>query len=147
MKYSEGKLGRIFVIRLEHGDIIHEEIENFAKEKEIKSAALIIVGGVNKDSKIVVGPENDDDRPVNPMELILKNAHEVTGTGTLFPDENGNPMLHMHIACGRENNTITGCIRKGVVTWNLLEIILIEIKGLTSYRKFEEHLGFFTLQP
>lgn len=30
MKYSEAKQGRIFVIRLEDGDVIHEEIEKFA---------------------------------------------------------------------------------------------------------------------
>ncbi|MDY6863052.1 MAG: DUF296 domain-containing protein, partial [Thermodesulfobacteriota bacterium] len=29
MKYSQAKPGRIFVIRLEDGDIIHEEIEKF----------------------------------------------------------------------------------------------------------------------
>ena len=147
MRYSEGNLGRVFVIRLEHGDIIHESIENFAKEKGIKSAFLIIVGGVDKDSRIVVGPEDDEATPVNPMEYILKNAHEITGTGTLFPDENGNPMLHMHIACGRKENTITGCIRRGVKTWNLLEVILIEISNVNSYREFDKKLGFYTLQP
>ena len=31
MKYSEAKPGRIFVIRLEDGDIVHEAIESFAK--------------------------------------------------------------------------------------------------------------------
>ncbi len=30
MKYSQARLGRIFVIRLEDGDIIHEELEKFA---------------------------------------------------------------------------------------------------------------------
>lgn len=29
MKYSEAKQGRIFVIRLEDGDIVHEELERF----------------------------------------------------------------------------------------------------------------------
>ena len=147
MKYKETNLGRIFIIRLEHGDIIHETIENFAKEKGIKAAALIIVGGADKDSTIVVGPENDNARPVNPMKFILENAHEITGTGTLFPDENGNPMLHMHISCGRGTNNVTGCIRTGVKTWNLLEIILFELHDVGSFRKFDKELGFFTLQP
>ena len=147
MRYSEGNLGRVFVIRLEHGEVIHESIENFAKKKNIKSAFLIIVGGVDKDSKLVVGPADDNERPVNPMEFIIENAHEVTGTGTLFLDENGEPMLHMHIACGRENKTVTGCIRRGVKCWNLLEIILIEITDVNSYRKFNPQLGFHLLQP
>ena len=37
MKYSQAKQGRVFVIRLEDGDVIHEEIEKFAREKGIKT--------------------------------------------------------------------------------------------------------------
>ena len=147
MKYREGRLGRIFVIRLEHGDVIHETIEKFAKEQDIKTAALIIVGGVDKDSTIVVGPEDDNAEPVNPITFILEKAHEVTGTGTLFPDEEGEPMLHMHIACGREDKTVTGCIRRGVKCWKLLEIILFELTDISSFRKLNKRLGFYTLQP
>ncbi len=147
MRYSEANLGRIFIIRLENGDVIHETVEQFAKDKGIKAASFFIVGGVDKDSTIVVGPEDDNASPVNPMTLVLEKAHEVTGTGTLFPDENGNPMIHMHIACGREDKTVTGCIRKGVKCWNLLEIILFELTGTNSYRKFNKSLGFYTLQP
>ena len=32
MKYSEAKQGRTFIIRLEDGDILHEKIEEFARE-------------------------------------------------------------------------------------------------------------------
>jgi len=35
MKYSEAERGRVFVIRLEDGDVIHESIEGFAKEHGI----------------------------------------------------------------------------------------------------------------
>lgn len=35
MKYSEAKQGRIFVIRLEDGDIVHEELERFAREQSM----------------------------------------------------------------------------------------------------------------
>ncbi len=56
MKYSEAKQGRTFVIRLEDGDVIHEEIEKFAREKSIYAASLIIVGGADEGSKLVVGP-------------------------------------------------------------------------------------------
>jgi predicted DNA-binding protein with PD1-like motif len=42
------------------------------------------------------------------MAHIIEDVHEIFGTGTLFPDEEGNPVLHMHMACGRNNNTVTG---------------------------------------
>jgi predicted DNA-binding protein with PD1-like motif len=85
MRYSEAKPGRVFVIRLEDGDIFHEEIERFAKGKGIGRAYLNVVGGADKESLLVVGPEESRAYPVNPMVHELYDAHEVVGTGTLFP--------------------------------------------------------------
>ena len=56
MRYSTARMGRIFVIRLEDGEVLHETIERFAAEQGIGAAALIIVGGVDEGSKLVVGP-------------------------------------------------------------------------------------------
>ena len=86
MKYSQAQQGRIFVIRLEHGDVIHEEIEKLAREQSIKAAALIIIGGAEENSTLIVGPEDGKAKSVNPMEHRLDGVHEITGTGTLFPD-------------------------------------------------------------
>ena len=66
MKYSEAKLGRVFIIRLEDGEIVHEVIEAFAAEHAIRAASLIILGGSDEGSKLVIGPENGrilSDRP------------------------------------------------------------------------------------
>ncbi len=92
MKYSEAKQGRIFLIRLEDGDIVHEEIEKFAKEKNINAAAVTILGGAAGDSTLIVGPGDGEARPVVPVKRILGNVHEVVGAGTLFPDDEGNPL-------------------------------------------------------
>jgi len=147
MKYAEAKLGRVFVIRLEDGEIVHEVVEKFAKDQGIRAAGLIILGGANDGSKLVVGPEEKDARPVNPMELELDNVTEVAGVGTLFPDEEGNPMLHMHMACGRNDSTVTGCIRKGVRVWQIMEIIFYELVGTTGKRYLDPKLGFKLLIP
>lgn len=40
MKSCEGNIGRIFVLRLEHGDKLPQVLEDFAGEKQIKSAAV-----------------------------------------------------------------------------------------------------------
>lgn len=147
MKVSQAKQGRIFVIRLEDGDIVHEEIERFAREKSIKAAALIIVGGADKDSRLIVGPEKARATPIVPVEHVLQNVHEVAGTGTIFPDEEGNPMLHMHMACGRYSSTITGCVRRGVKVWHIMEIILFELIESTGVRIFKPEMGFSLLEP
>jgi predicted DNA-binding protein with PD1-like motif len=147
MKYSEAKQGRIFIIRLEDGEVIHEEIEKFAHEQSITAAALIILGGADKGSKLVVGPEHGRINPVVPMERILDNVHEIVGTGTIFPDKENKPVLHMHIACGRKRSTVTGCVRRGVKTWHVLEIILFELAGTTAARIPDSATGFELLNP
>jgi len=101
MQYSQAQRGRTFVLRLEDGETVHEEIERFAREQGITAAALIIIGGAAGESRLIVGPERGDARPVIPATHILGDVHEVAGTGTLFPDDEGAPAVHLHMACGR----------------------------------------------
>ena len=147
MKYSEAKQGRVFIIRLEDGDVLHESIETFAREHSIKAAALIVLGGADQGSKLVVGPEQGRSRPIVPLERILHNVHEVTGTGTLFPNAAGQPFLHMHLACGREEQTITGCVRRGIKVWHVMEVILWELTDTSAQRLPDQATGFDLLQP
>jgi len=147
MKYSEAKPGRTFVIRLEDGDILHESIESFALEKDIKAAALIVLGGADKESKLIVGPKEGRSEKIVPLEQLLAEVNEVTGTGTIFPDEEGSPTLHMHIACGHEDKTVTGCVRRGVKVWHIMEVVLWELTGSTAVRRLEENLVFKLLHP
>ncbi len=147
MKYSKAQQGRIFVIRLEDGDIVHEEIERLARQHSISAAALIIVGGANHGSQLVVGPEQGKARPVRPMKHVLDGVHEVAGVGTLFPDEEGSPVLHMHLACGRNGETVTGCVRTGVCVWEVMEAILIELVDTTGQRILDLETGFKLLEP
>ena len=147
MKFSECKRGRTFVIRLEHGDVLHEAIEKFAREMSILAGVLVVVGGADKGSTLVTGPESGDAFPVEPLSRVLDNVHEIAGTGTLFPDEKGQPLLHMHIACGRRDSTTTGCIREGVKVWQVMEVILIELTQTGSVRVFDANTGFHLLDP
>lgn len=147
MMYSQADQGRVFIIRLEDGDIIHEQIEKFAQEKNIKAAYLVILGGVDKNSTLITGPEKGRAKPVIPLEHVLEDVHEIAGTGTIFPDEQGKAVLHMHIACGRKDSAVTGCVRKGVKTWHVLEIILTELINTNAVRAFDTTTGFGLLRP
>jgi predicted DNA-binding protein with PD1-like motif len=147
MKYSEAKYGRIFVIRLEDGDILHECVEEFAGENSIKAGFLIAVGGADKGSKLVVGPEEGRAASINPMEYVLNKVHEITGTGTIFINEQGEPKLHMHVVGGRKDTTKTGCVRKGLKVWHVMEIILVELKSSKAMRKLDKNTGFELLEP
>ena len=147
MKYSEAKQGRVFVIRLEDGDIVHEQVEALARKEGVRAGALVIVGGADAGSRLVVGPEKARADAVVPMAAILGGVHEATGTGTLFPDDTGNPILHMHMACGRQRNTVTGCIRAGVSVWQVMEAVLFELTDTTGIRLPDRQTGFKLLNP
>jgi len=147
MKYSEAKLGRVFVLRLEDGEIIHQIVEKFAQKKNIKSASVILLGGADKDSRIVVGPKQSRVLPIEPMEYILKDAYETAGVGTIFPNDKGEPVLHMHCVFGRGEDVKAGCIRRGVKTWYVVEAIIFEIVGSKAIRKLDSKTGFELLEP
>lgn len=147
MKYSEAKLGRVFVLRLEDGDILHESIEAFARAQGIRAAALIALGGADKGSRLVVGPEEGRSEPVVPMEYVLGNVHEVAGVGTLFPDMMGRPVLHMHMAAGRGGDAKSGCVRLGVRVWQVVEVVLWELAGASGRRLHDPATGFELLEP
>lgn len=146
MKFSECKPGRIFVLCLENGDIVHEEIEQFARDHSIAAASLVIIGGADTGSKLIVGPDQENEIPVTSLEYVLDNVHEIAGTGTLFPDEQGNPVLHMHMACGRNASTRTGCIRRGVKVWRIMEVVLFELVESKGKRELDPGTGFTLLK-
>ena len=145
MKACEGRLGRVFVIRLEDGDVIPECIERFAEEKGISVGHVILVGGIGE-GEIVVGPRRSEERPPEPMLLPVDGAHEVAGVGVLAPDKNGKPVLHIHASLGRSGNTLSGCLRPGVKTWLVGEVILYEILDTHATRLRDEESGFVLLE-
>ena len=112
MKACEGRLGRVFVIRLEDGDVVPGCIERFAEEKGISVGHVTLVGGIGS-GEIVVGPRNSEERPPQPMLLPVDGAHEVVGVGILAPGPDGKPSLHIHAALGHSGQTMTGCLRPG----------------------------------
>lgn len=147
MKWSEAKSGRVFILRLEEGEVIHEEIEKFASDMGISSGYVLILGGAGKGSRVVVGPEDQEADRILPMEAVLENAYEVAGVGTLFPNSDGKIVLHLHASFGRDGKSITGCIRRGVKTWLVLEVIIHEIKSSGAVRLFDKKTGFEILEP
>jgi predicted DNA-binding protein with PD1-like motif len=147
MNYAQATMGRIFIIRLVHGEVLHACIETFAQEKGIRLATVIALGGADKGSRLVVGPEQGESQPIVPLEHLLDNVYEIAGVGTLAPNASGAPLLHMHAAAGRKENSVCGCVRRGVITWHVLEVVVIEMVNETTRRVVEPESGFELLQP
>ncbi len=146
MKACEGRIGRVFMIRLEDEDVVPQCIERFAEEKGVSVGHAILVGGIGA-GDVVVGPRRSVERPPEPMLLPIDGAHEVVGVGVLAPNEDGRPILHIHAALGRSGQTMTGCLRQGVTTWLVGEVILYEILGADVLRIKDKQSGFELLDP
>lgn len=104
-------------------------------------------GGADSASALVVGPEEGRSSPIVPMEHVLRDVHEVAGVGTLFPNAEGQPVLHMHATAGRGAEAVTGCVRLGVHVWRVLEVVLWELTETTGRRVFDPTTGFELLEP
>ena len=146
MKWSEGHVGRVFVIRLEDGDVLPRSIEDFASKNGVTVGHAVLIGGIGG-GQVVVGPRDSSERPPDPMLHPVEGAHEVVGLGILAPGENGKPVLHIHAALGRSGHTVTGCLRPGVDTWLVGEVILYEILGTRAARLMDRERGLALLEP
>lgn len=142
MDYTEAKTGRVFILRLHQGERINEVAEKFAAEKQVQSAVCFFLGGAEDKNKVVVGPKDGKIFPPEPMVTLLKGVHEGCGVGTIFTDEQGKPKLHMHASFGRNDNTVTGCVRLGVDVWQIGEVVILELTGASARRAKDKDTGF-----
>lgn len=141
MKACEGQIGRVFILRLEDGDVVPGCIESFAEENRISVGHVILIGGIGG-GEVVVGPRDSKEMPPQPMALPIDGAHEVVGAGIIAPGEDGKPILHIHASLGRSGQTTTGCLRLGVTTWLVGEAIIYEITGADCARLPDKASGF-----
>ena len=140
MQVSEGKINRVFVLRLEDGEQLTDCVEQLARDREIGSALVLLVGGA-RDGALVVGPEHTTLSKPEPMIEKFSEAREILGVGTIFASDEG-PKLHLHASCGRGTETLTGCTRLGVHAFLVAEIVILEITGLKASRKPDAISGF-----
>jgi predicted DNA-binding protein with PD1-like motif len=146
MRYCEGHVGRVFVLRLEEGERIPDVIEQFAEAKGVQRATVLLLGGIDDGSKVVVGPEEGRGDEIVPLVHTLKGIQEILGVGTIFPDEQGRPILHLHGASGREGGASVGCTRAGVDVWLVGEVVILEIQGIDAVRKKDPRSGLSLLE-
>jgi len=138
MDYQIGRPGRVIVARGFDGEQIYEQIERLAAKEQVRSAAVILIGGVGA-AKVVVGPKRTTG-PIAPQFVQFDDAREVAGVGTIFCDESG-PKLHLHSAFGRGREALVGCPRGGASVFCVLEVVIIEIDGIDAARTLDPQTG------
>ena len=136
MEYTTGAVGRCVCIRLHEGDAVYKSVQDVAAKENISAGVVFAVGGV-KNGAVVVGPIDQNERPLKTMIEQFSDARELVGVGTLFKNEEGEPKLHMHASIGKGTTPITGCPRLNLDCWLVTEIIILELTGVAAVRAKE----------
>lgn len=129
MRSAQLASGRVFVLRLTDGEILHETVESFCRENGILRASVSLTGAVDRGSVLVSGPRYPIEGKVSPETIVLEAPCELTGAGTVFPDEDGNPVSHLHGAVGRKGFSATGDLCHGMAVWLVMEAVVQELIG------------------
>ncbi len=142
MQYSEGSLGRVYVLRMDDEEDMLESIQRFVRVKGIESGMMLFLGAM-KNGSAVTGPEKPVIPPVPHFEAF-DSAWEVFGMATIYQSTEG-PKIHMHSSFGRGRASLIGCIRDRASVYLTLEAVLIEFKGLDARREPDEKTGLYLL--
>ena len=136
MEYTTGAVGRCVCIRLHEGDPVYRSIQDVADREGINAGVAFVIGGV-KNGAVVVGPVDQDERPLRTTVENFADAREIAGVGTLFRNEAGEMKLHMHASIGKGTAPIVGCPRLGLDCWLVNEVIILELTGVNAVRAKE----------
>ena len=142
MQYSEGRLGRVFVLRMDHGEDLIESLQKFLQEKKIESCTALFMGALC-DGMAVTGPKLPV-VPPSPNYEAYESAWEVFGMATVYPSVEG-PKLHIHSSLGRGRQSLMGCIRDRAAVYLIVEAVLFEICGLAAERAWDEKMQLYLL--
>lgn len=143
MRYTKGSVKRIFVLKLDDGDVMIDEISGLAKKEKIKTAVFVFLGALKK-GDIVTGPK----KPVIPPEpnwKKFKNAWEAMGIGTIFAGKTG-PQIHIHTSMGQKDKVLTGCVRKNSSIFLVIEAVVFELTGVNASKDLDPKTGLNLLK-
>lgn len=135
MQYTEGQIGRIFVVRIDDGEDMLTSLRQFVQDRGIQAGSVVFLGAL-MEGKMVTGPEEPVIPPV-PHYVFFEGGWEVFGVGTIYPGE-GGPHIHLHSSVGRAGHALTGCLRETAVTYLIVEAVIYEITGLSARKEFDQ---------
>ncbi|WNY24500.1 PPC domain-containing DNA-binding protein [Methanolapillus millepedarum] len=139
MDYRVGQVGRVFTIRIDHGEDILESIKTVAVREKVKMANFVLLGAIEA-GNLVAGPK-ENVRPPNKLWFSYEDAHEIVGVGNLFW-ENGAPVLHLHAGLGKGASVLVGCVRKENIAFMVTEVFMYELTGFEAERVWSDAEGY-----
>lgn len=143
MKYTQGTIGRVFLLKFEDDDILLQELSALAKKEKIKAATLVFIGALKK-GDLVTGPKKPVIPPA-PNKVYFKDGWEVLGVGTIFTNKTG-PQIHIHASLGKNKQVLTGCVRGKSKVFLVIEAIIFELKGVKATKSIDSQTGLNLLK-
>lgn len=137
MQYTEGQIGRVFVVRIDDGEDMLLSLRQFVLDKNIQAGSIHFLGALMS-GRMVTGPEEPVIPPV-PHFVMFEGGWEIFGVGTIYPGE-GGPHIHYHASVGRSGHALTGCLREKAITYLIVEAVIMEFTGLSARREFDEKM-------
>ena len=138
MKYTQGTLGRVFLLKFEDEDILIDKLSLFVTKERVKAATMIFIGALKK-GDLVTGPKKPV-IPPQPNKVSFKDGWEVMGIGTVFVNSKG-PQIHIHSSMGKKNKVLTGCLRGKSKVFLVIEAVLLELKGIKASKDIDPQTG------
>ena len=143
MQYTQGSIGRIFLLKFEDGDILLDKLSGFIRKEKLKAAALIFIGALRA-GELVTGPKKPV-IPPQPNKVYFKDGWEVMGIGTVLTNKSG-PQIHIHGSMGKKQKTLTGCVRGKSRVFLVIEAIVLELKGVRAAKSIDPKTGLNLLK-
>ena len=137
MQYTEGQLGRVFVVRIDDGEDMLVALHQFILDKNIHAGSILFLGAL-MNGRMVTGPE-EPVIPPTPHFVMFEGGWEVFGLGTIYTGEAG-PHIHYHASVGRSGHALTGCLREKATTYLIIEAVIQEFTGLSARREFDKKM-------
>ncbi len=130
MKYYSGDgVGKTFVIELDRGEELFESVESILEKEGVRNA--FIASAVGSVAHLEYHRPTSMDAAAEDEFLSLDGPFEFGGlTGTVF-----NGVAHFHFSIGGVKDLHVGHLERGTRVLYLLELIVIELKGLHLERK------------
>jgi len=143
MEYSQAQTGRVFVMKVNHGENIINSLEVLAKKENLTAATIHLLGACAY-AELVIGPEDPTLPPKRYKEFIKNNASEFLGFGTIFLKDN-KPNIHIHISLGNKTIVKTGHLLNNHEVFIISEVIITELLKCSATRVWDETMQLHLL--
>ncbi len=125
MEVHEGRVGRVFAVRLKKGDHLIGSLNRLAEERGIRTA-LVLVLGATAEARMVLGVRPQAAGPPGFDRLTSAEHREVIGVGSITV-QGGKPKVHLHVATGRDRQALIAHIEEAETPG--MEVFLVECLG------------------